>query len=148
MTSVAFLDLPAMQREIETEIRDAIQTVISGARYANGPAVVEFEHAFGDYVGAYHCIGVNSGTSALHLALVAGDVGPGDEVITTPMTWVSTAWAISYVGAKPVFVDIETVTVGDAGNTKAEQHQRALGETPAVSLLAGLGRGWCLILGR
>ena len=62
------------------------------------------------YMGADHCIGLNNGTSALQLALHACDIGPGDEVITTPHTWISTTWAISYVGAKPVYVDIEPTT--------------------------------------
>ena len=65
---------------------------------------------FAEFVGARHCIGVNSGTSALHLALIAAGIGPGDEVITTPLTWISTSWAISYVGARPVFVDVDEAT--------------------------------------
>src|SRR5262249_41496950 len=66
--------------------------------------------AFAAYVGTGHCVALNSGTSALHLALLACQIGPGDEVITTPATWISTSWAISYVGARPVFVDVEPDT--------------------------------------
>lgn len=75
-----------------------------------GPEVAAFEREFAAYVGAAHGIGVNSGTSALHLALLAAGVGPGDEVITTPFTFVATVAAIRYAGARPVFVDIDPGT--------------------------------------
>jgi dTDP-4-amino-4,6-dideoxygalactose transaminase len=72
--------------------------------------VENFEAAFARYLGTQYCVGLNNGTAALHLALRACDVGFGDEVITTPLTWISTSWAISYVGARPVFVDIDPLT--------------------------------------
>jgi dTDP-4-amino-4,6-dideoxygalactose transaminase len=72
--------------------------------------VTAFEEAFAAAHGVGHCIGVNTGTSALHLALIAAGVGPGDEVITVPMTFVATSWAISYCGARPVFVDVDPAT--------------------------------------
>jgi dTDP-4-amino-4,6-dideoxygalactose transaminase len=72
-----------------------------------GPAVERFEHDFAAYLGVRHAVGVNNGTSALQLALRALDIGPGDEVITTPLTWISTTWAISYVDARPVYVDVD-----------------------------------------
>ncbi len=75
-----------------------------------GPTVRAFEESFAEYCGLRHCVALNSGTSALHLALRCLDIGPGDEVITVPMTFVATAWAISYVGARPVFVDIDPAT--------------------------------------
>src|SRR5262245_50797368 len=75
-----------------------------------GPDVVQFEKNFAKFVGAEHCVGFNSGTSALHVALLLLGIGPGDEVITTPFTFVATSWAISYVGAKPVFVDVDDAT--------------------------------------
>lgn len=75
-----------------------------------GPTVRAFEEAFARYCEAEHCVAVNSGTSALHVALRCLDIGPGDEVITVPMTFVATAWAITYVGATPVFVDIDPAT--------------------------------------
>ena len=84
--------------------------MIRQAQFILGPAVARFETAFAAYVGTRHCVGLNNGTSALHMALMACDVGPGDEVITTPHTWISTSWAISYAGAKPVFVDIDPAT--------------------------------------
>ena len=72
--------------------------------------MAQFEKDFARYVGAEHCVGFNSGTSALHVAMLLLGVGPGDEVITTPFTFVATSWAISYVGAKPVYVDIDDAT--------------------------------------
>jgi dTDP-4-amino-4,6-dideoxygalactose transaminase len=107
MMQVPFLDLTAQNRSIGAELQVALDKVISEAQFILGPAVERFEARFAEYVGVRHCVGVNNGTSALHLALLACGVAPGDEVITTPHSWVSTAWAISYVGAKPVFVDID-----------------------------------------
>src|SRR6516164_5587455 len=76
-------------------------------KFAQGAATLDFEANFAAYCGVDHCVSVNSGTSALHLALRCLDVGSGDEVITVGMTFIATAWAISYVGATPVFVDID-----------------------------------------
>src|SRR5439155_11950060 len=75
--------------------------------FAQGPPTKAFEQEFAAYCGLKHCVSLNSGTSALHLALRCLDIGPGDEVITVPFTFIATVWAISYVGAKPVFVDID-----------------------------------------
>jgi len=107
---VPFLDLKLHHRAIWAELCEAMENVASQAQFILGPAVDRFEKAFADYVGVQHCVGVNNGTSALHMALRACDVGPGDEVITTPHTWSRTTWAISYVGATPVFVDIDPAT--------------------------------------
>jgi dTDP-4-amino-4,6-dideoxygalactose transaminase len=107
---VPFLDLKAQNRSIWPELEEALEGVCKNAHFILGPAVDAFEAQFAEYCGAWHCIGLNNGTSALHLALLAAGVGPGDDVITTPHSWVSTAWAISYVGARPVFVDIDPVT--------------------------------------
>jgi dTDP-4-amino-4,6-dideoxygalactose transaminase len=108
--SVPFLDLKEQNRRIWPELKKAVDGVMSRAQFILGPAVEKFEEAFAVYLGRKHCVGLNNGTSALHMALQACDVGPGDEVITTPHTWISTSWAISYVGAKPVFVDIDPRT--------------------------------------
>ena len=108
--TVPFLDLQAENRSVWDELQQAIDKVASRSEFILGPAVERFEQAFAAYLGARFCVGLNNGTSALHLALQACDLGPGDEVITTPHTWISTSWAISYVGAKPVFVDIDPVT--------------------------------------
>jgi dTDP-4-amino-4,6-dideoxygalactose transaminase len=107
---VPFLDIKAQNRSIDGELREAVAEVIATAQFILGPAVARFENHFAEYVGVPHCIGLNNGTTALHMALVACDIGPGDEVITTPHTWISTSWAISYTGARPVFVDIDPET--------------------------------------
>jgi dTDP-4-amino-4,6-dideoxygalactose transaminase len=107
---VPFLDLGAQYATIRDEVLEALREVAESTAYVLGPRVAEFERAFADFVGARHCIGVNSGTSALHLALICAGVKPGDEVITVPMTFIATSWAISYVGAKPVFVDVDPAT--------------------------------------
>jgi dTDP-4-amino-4,6-dideoxygalactose transaminase len=108
--NVPFVDIKEQNRRIEPELREAMDSVVSEAQFILGPAVERFEEAFAEYVGTRYCVGLNNGTSALLLALRACDVGPGDEVITTPHTWISTSWAISYVGATPVFVDIDPAT--------------------------------------
>lgn len=104
---VPFLDVPGQTRELHAELMDAIGDVLTRGAFAAGPAVDAFEQQFAEFCGVEEAVGVNSGTSALHLALRALHVGPGDEVITTPLTFVATAWAISYCGARPVFVDVE-----------------------------------------
>ena len=121
-TSVPFLDIKAQNRSIWRELRHALDGVMSEAQFILGPAVERFETAFAAYLGRKHCVGLNNGTSALHMALQACDVGPGDEVITTPHTWISTSWAISYVGAKPVYVDIDPRTC----NINPELIERAI----------------------
>jgi dTDP-4-amino-4,6-dideoxygalactose transaminase len=120
--AVPFLDLPAENRGIAEELDEAIDQVVSRGQFILGPAVERFEQAFAEYLGAKYCVGLNNGTSALHLALEACDIGPGDEVITTPHSWISTSWAISYVGARPIFVDIDPVTY----NLDPQQVERAL----------------------
>jgi dTDP-4-amino-4,6-dideoxygalactose transaminase len=107
---VPFLDLKLHHGAIWPELCLAMEGVASQAQFILGPAVERFEKAFAEYIGVRHCVGLNNGTSALHMALRACDVGPGDEVITTPHTWISTSWAISYVGATPVYVDIDPAT--------------------------------------
>jgi dTDP-4-amino-4,6-dideoxygalactose transaminase len=108
--AVPFMDLKAQFQSVREEVLPAMEEVATDAAFILGPRVAEFEDAFAAYVGAGHCVAVNSGTSALHLALLAAGVGPGDEVITVPMTFVATSWAISYCGARPVFVDVDRVT--------------------------------------
>src|SRR5438876_5729724 len=107
---VPYLDLPAQMRGIREDIHAAIARTLDNCTFCLGPEVAQFEKDFARFIGAKHCIGFNSGTSALHVAMLLLNIGPGDEVITTPFTFVATAWAISYVGAKPVFVDIEDAT--------------------------------------
>src|SRR5215467_10284346 len=104
---VPYLDLKAQYRSIKPEIDAAIGRVLESCQFVLGPEVSEFEKAFATYSGASECIALNSGTSALHLALLAAGVAPGDEVITTPFTFVASVAAILYVGARPVLVDID-----------------------------------------
>jgi dTDP-4-amino-4,6-dideoxygalactose transaminase len=110
MTPIPFLDLPAQDAGLRDDVLRLFAQVCGSGRFILGPLVAEFERAFARYCEVEHCVAVNSGTSALHLALLGLGVGPGDEVVTTPMTFVATAWAISYVGATPVFVDIDPVS--------------------------------------
>lgn len=108
--AVAYLDLPAQMRGLRKEIDAAIARTLDNCSFCLGPDVAQFEKDFAKFCQAEHCIGFNSGTSALHVALMLVGVGPGDEVITTPSTFVATSWAISYVGARPVYVDVEDAT--------------------------------------
>jgi len=107
---VPFLDLKAQYEPIRGEIADAIQQVIDKTAFAGGPFVGQFEKEFAAFCGTRFATGVGSGTDALWLALLALGVGPGDEVITVPDTFIATAEAISWCGAKPVFVDVDPAT--------------------------------------
>ncbi len=108
---IPFLDLKAQYASIKDEIDAAVLGVLASAQYVLGPEVSQFEEEFAAYCDAKHAVAVNTGTSALHLALLAAGVGPGDEVITVPFTFVATVSAICYAGALPVFVDVEPVTL-------------------------------------
>ncbi len=104
---IPILDLKAQYRGIKSELDAAVIGVLENAQFILGPEVAAFEREFAAYCGAAEAVGLNSGTSALHLALLAAGIGPDDEVITSPFTFVATAAAIVYTGARPVFVDIE-----------------------------------------
>jgi dTDP-4-amino-4,6-dideoxygalactose transaminase len=107
---IPFVDLKAQYRSIKGEIDSAIQGVLEKSSFILGEEVIAFENEFAPYCGARYAMGVNSGTSALHLALLAGGIGPGDEVITVSFTFVATIAAIRYCDAQPVFVDIDPVS--------------------------------------
>lgn len=107
MEIVPFVDLKVQYQHIKDEINQAIGRVLESSQFILGDEVAAFEKEFAAYSGARYGIAVNSGTSALHLALLAAGIGPGDEVITVPFTFVATVAAIIYTGARPVFVDIE-----------------------------------------
>ena len=107
---VPFLDLKRPYETLRPEILPAIEAVLSSAAFAGGPFVARFEEEFAAYCGRRFAVGVGNGTDALWLALLALGVGPGDEVITAANTFIATAEAISFTGAKPVFVDVEETT--------------------------------------
>ncbi|MBB3351442.1 DegT/DnrJ/EryC1/StrS family aminotransferase [Rhizobium lentis] len=108
---IPFLDLRAQYQSIKSEIDAAVLGVLASGQYILGEEVIRLEQEFADYCNVKHAIAVNTGTSALHLSLLAAGVGPGDEVITVPFTFVATVSAICYTGATPVFVDVEPVTL-------------------------------------
>lgn len=108
--TIPLLDLQSEYREVRGEIDAAIRGVLDNTHFVLGPPVAAFEEEFASYCHVPHAIGVNSGTSALHLALLAAGVGPGDEVVTVPYTFYATVAAIGYVGATPVYVDIDPRT--------------------------------------
>ncbi len=105
-----FIDLKEQYRRYKNELDERIQRVLNHAHFIMGPEIAELEQALAAYVAVKHCITAASGTDSLEIALRALGVGPGDEVITVPFTWISTAEVIGLVGAKPVFVDIDPAT--------------------------------------
>jgi dTDP-4-amino-4,6-dideoxygalactose transaminase len=107
---IPFVDLAAQYRAIKNEVDAAIQGVLETTQFVLGKEVAAFEEEFAAYCDVEHGVGVNSGTSALHLALLAAGIGAGDEVITVPFTFVATVAAIGYAGARPVFVDVDPRT--------------------------------------
>jgi dTDP-4-amino-4,6-dideoxygalactose transaminase len=109
-TLIRFVDLVSLHEEIRDELRTAIDRVIKDGRFILGPEVEALEKEFAQLCGVDHGIGTNSGTSALHLALLAAGIGPGDEVITVSLTFWATVAAIIYTGATPVLVDVDPQT--------------------------------------
>lgn len=107
---VPFLDLKEQHTRIRAEVMAAMGEVIDANAFAGGPFVARFEEVYARFCDTHHCIGVANGTDSLWLSLLAAGIGPGDEVITVPMTFMATAEAITYAGARPVFVDIEPRT--------------------------------------
>src|SRR3954469_23703465 len=107
---VPFLDLKAKYASIRAEIEPAVLRVLGSTNYALGPEVVAFEEEFAARPNLKYAVAVNTGTSALRVALLAAGIGPGDEVITVSMSFIATVSAIRYTGATPVFVDVDPVT--------------------------------------
>ncbi|MFI5356860.1 MAG: DegT/DnrJ/EryC1/StrS family aminotransferase [Opitutales bacterium] len=107
---VPFLDLGPQHRALRTEALAALTATYDATRFCLGKDVEDFERNFGATLGYPRALGMNSGTAPLHVACMIAGFGPGDEVITTPFTFISSAWGISYVGARPVFVDVEADT--------------------------------------
>jgi dTDP-4-amino-4,6-dideoxygalactose transaminase len=111
VSNIPPLDLKRQYQAIGADVSAAVLEVLASGAYIGGPIVQNFEQQFANYVGTTECVGCNSGTDALYLALRAMKIGAGDEVITTPFTFIATAETISGVGAKPVFVDIDIHTL-------------------------------------
>jgi dTDP-4-amino-4,6-dideoxygalactose transaminase len=107
---IPFVDLRSLHECIAEELREVFDRVLSNSSFVLGPEVLRFEQEFAAYVGAKHCIAMNTGTAALHLALAALNIGSGDEVITVAHTFIATAEAISAVGARPIFIDIDPIS--------------------------------------
>jgi dTDP-4-amino-4,6-dideoxygalactose transaminase len=108
--AIPFIDLRPQNDALRRELEAALGRVLDSGAYTLGPEVEAFEREFAAACGARHAVAVNSGTAALHLALLAAGVGPGDDVVTTPFTFIATACAIRYVGANPVFADVDRET--------------------------------------
>ncbi len=108
--AIDFIDLKTQQDTIRPALEKNLHKVLHHGRYIMGPEVGELEERLADFVGVKHCIGVSSGTDALLIAMMALEIGPGDEVITTPFTFIATGEMIALLGAKPVFVDIDPKT--------------------------------------
>ena len=135
---IKFVDLAAMNEEINERVNRELAEIHKTTSYIGGPHVEAFEKEFAEFLGVRHVIGVGSGTDALRLALMALDVGPGDEVITTPMTFIATAASIIQTGARPAFADVDSETGNlspasvrhhfEAGplSTNGKQHKRVI----------------------
>ena len=108
--SIKFLDLAAQDREIADHVAREFKAIQASTSYVGGPAVAAFQQEFASYLGVAHVVGVGSGTDALRLALMALGIGPGDGVITVPMTFIATAAAIAQCGAVPEFIDVDPQT--------------------------------------
>ncbi len=108
--NIPLVDLKAQYKTLETELDKVTKEILSSAQYIMGKNVTDFEEEFAKYIGVKHAISVGNGTDALVVALMACGIGEGDEVITTPFTFFSTAESISCVGAVPVFADVRKDT--------------------------------------
>ena len=129
--SVPMVDLKVQYQAIKEEIDNAVLGVIQSTHFILGPHGKALEEAIAAYHGVKHAVAVASGTDALHLALLAAGIKRGDEVITTPFTFIATAEAISYVGGVPVFVDIDPVTFNlDVGKVEAAITSKTKGIIP------------------
>ncbi len=110
MNKIPCLDLKGQHKQIKAEIFEAFEKVYENTAFSGGPFVEEFEKGFSSYCGTKYAIGVNNGTTALQLAMLALGIGEGDEVIVPANTFIATAWGVSHVGATPVFVDCTSDT--------------------------------------
>ncbi|MDP7561486.1 MAG: DegT/DnrJ/EryC1/StrS family aminotransferase [Methylococcales bacterium] len=144
---IPMVNLKAEYNEIKAEIQQGINGVLDSCAFILGPNVQAFEQEAADFLGVKHAIGVASGTDALHLALIAAGIGEGDEVITSAFTFIATAEAIRYVGATPVFVDIDaktlnitaaTIAAAITAKTRAIMPVHLFGQPVAMSAIKAL----------
>ena len=152
---IPFVDLKAQYHSIKEEVDDAIASVLETGQFVLGDEVAAFEKEFAAYCGARYGVAVNSGTSALHLALLAADIGPGDEVITVSATFVATVAAVRYIGARPVLLDIEprsyTMDVAQIDAAITERTRAILpvhlyGQSADMDPILEVARRWGLIV--
>jgi dTDP-4-amino-4,6-dideoxygalactose transaminase len=153
--SVPYLDLKAQYRSIKSEIDSAVSKVLESSQFVLGEEVTGFEREFANYCEAEECVAVNSGTSALHLALLAAGIGPGDEVITVPFTFVASVAAILYTGARPVLVDIDplsfninpaAIEAAITARTKAIMTVHLYGQTAEMNPILEIARKRSLVV--
>lgn len=134
-----FIDLKTQYKQVETFVQKRLQTILDHGKFIMGPEVKELEEKLSSYNGAKHCVTCSSGTDALLLALMACDVGPGCAVFTTPFTFIATAEVISFLGATPVFVDIDSKTFNiDPQKLKEAIQALQKGNKPAPGIPDGL----------
>ena len=136
---IPFIDLAAQQAHIKPQIDAAIARVLEHGKYIMGPEVGQLEAALCEFVGSKHCITMSNGTDALIAALMALGIGPGDAVITTPFTFFATIEAIMFVGATPVFADIDI----DTFNICSHEIEKAIHKTRAENKLKSKGHHAC-----
>ena len=130
---IPFLDLKAQYRQIEQEVVPMITEAMENGHFIGGPQVAAFEEEFAAFCGSEAAVGVNSGTDALRFALMALNIGQGDEVITVPNTFIATSEAISQTGARPVFVDIDPETCNmDPNKLEDYLKKRSIFPLPAL----------------
>lgn len=153
--SVPFNDLAFQWRAIRDQARTDINHVLETGAYCLGPQVEAFEREIASWLGVRHAIGVNSGTSALHLSAIAAGIGPGDEVLVPAHTFIATAWGVLYAGAKPVLCDVDgrtgTIDVADAARritsrTKALIAVHLYGQPCDIDKASALARQYGLTL--
>jgi perosamine synthetase len=125
-------NIPVARPAIGQEEISAVTAVLQSGMIASGERVVEFEKKFADYCGTTHAVAINNGTAAIHAALLAADIGPGDEVIVPTFSFVATASAVSMCGAKPVFVDV------DEQSFNINPHQVGERVTPKTKAVIGV----------
>jgi dTDP-4-amino-4,6-dideoxygalactose transaminase len=129
--SIPLLDLTRQYRALREPIQEALARVVDAQRFVLGAEVERFEQRFAEYCGSRYAIGCASGTDALELALMAANIGPGDEVLTVPFTFFATAGAIMSAGARPVFIDVEP----DSFNLDVGQLAHALATHPSIKAI-------------